>query len=177
VVLERSGGSDSTAKDLADALSQVDEILRSHAYDDLEAADVTALRARVRRSLVSIRTDVEALSRLDADDVFRTNPVYATQRYQLITNIEQTKLDFEFDIAPALHKLACAGLERARLDPAADLDSEVLSARSSADGWTLDQVLDSAEKFVDSSTKAVGVISKASALISALGLLAAVLPH
>jgi hypothetical protein len=177
VVLERSGASDSTAKDLADALTQLDEILRSHAYDDLEVADVTALRARVRRSLVSIRTDLGALAQLDADDVFKTNPVFATQKYQLITNIEQTKIDFEFEIAPALHKLACASLERARMDPTADLDTEVLSARSYGDGWTVDQVLDSAQKLVDTSTKAVGIISKAGALISALGLLAGVVPH
>jgi hypothetical protein len=168
MAVEHSGASGSTAQDLADALAQLDELLASQAYDDVQAADVAALRARVRRGLVSMRTDLEALSRLDADDVFRTNPVFATQRYQLITSLEQTKLDFEFDLAPALEKLASASIEQARRRPPVYTDGT---------GLNLEQILDSAERFVDASTRAVGVVSKAGALISALSLLAGLVPH
>ena len=166
MAVEYSGASREAAQEIADALTRLDDVLAAGTFDATAADDLAALRARVRRELVSVRTDLQALGQIDADDVFKTNPVFATQRYQIITSIEQTRIDFEFEVVPALQKFARQNVDRAKQH----------SSSERADGWTPRAVLESAERLVDDSTRAVSVVSKATALIRAFMLLAGLAP-
>ena len=176
MAVEYSSASREDAQQIADALTQLDALLARVGTDGPVAVDVAALRARVRQALVAIRTGIETLARIDADDVFKTNPVFATQRYQLITSIEQTKLDFEFEVVPQLQQLAHQRVAGARLHPPVTLSAEALPPATTDGGWTPDRLLSSAEHCVDQSMRALDLVSKTAGLIRAFVLLAGLAP-
>jgi hypothetical protein len=176
MAVEYSAASREEAQQIADALTQLDATLASGADDRPAATEVATLRAGVRGALVTIRSSIEALARIDADDIFKTNPVFATQRYQLITSIEQTKIDFEFEVLPQLQQLAHRRVAEARLHPSVTLNTEALPPAGLGGGWTPDRLLSSAEHCIDQSTRALDLVSKTAGLIRAFVLLAGLTP-
>lgn len=159
------------AERIAATLKQLDVILASDKMSALNVGDVTELRRSVRKMLIGFNTDLEGLANIERDDIFKTNPVFATQRHQLIKNIETAKIDFEFDIVPTLEKLTKQVVQHFKRNPPATVDESALPPAPPGTRWTVQKVLDAAEQFVDQAIKAVGVASKAYPLVKALGLL------
>ena len=158
------------AEQIAETLKQLDAILAGEGAAALEAGDLSGLRRDVRKMLVGVRTDLEALAAIDREDVFKTNPVFATQRHQLIQKIESAKIDFEFDILPAITRLTEAAAAKVAGAPAGPIDPKKLPPPEGGP-WTVEKVLKTAERFTDQAAKAVGVAAKGVKLVKALGLL------
>jgi hypothetical protein len=158
------------AEKIADSLKQLDNLLNSENLVKIYAGDLNELRRNIRRLLISLNADLESLKSIEKDDIFRTNPIYATQRYQLIRTIETTKVDFEFDIFPTLQKLTKEALEGAKQNPSS-LDIRSLDSTASVERWTSQKVIETAQQFIDKAGKVVGIATRAYTLVRALGLL------
>ena len=156
------------AQQLSGTLKDLDRLLEkvSASYPD----DISNLRRTVKKMLVGVNTDVELLANLEKEDIFKTNPVFATQRYQVIKNMEEIQIDFEFEILPALEKITRRTVEQTKQNPPAALDESTLPAPPKGETWTVKKVIETAEGFLDQANKSVGVLTKAYGLVKALGL-------
>ena len=159
----------SEAEEIAATLKQLDVLLASDKLGTIYAADATELRRSVRKMLATVNTDVEALANIERNDIFKHDPTLAQHRYQLIKDIETTKIDFEFDIVPALERLTKEVVEQAKQNPAS-VDESTLPPTPSGERWTVEKVLSKAEQFSDQATKAVRFVPKAYTFAKALGL-------
>ena len=114
--MEYTAASREEADQLVRALAQIDELLDPAATSAAQTAPqaLVDVRLKVRQALVRLRTDVAALEEVEKADVFGTNPVFATQRYQLIARIEETKVSFEFDLLAALRRATQNALAAAK---------------------------------------------------------------
>jgi hypothetical protein len=162
--------SQSDAEEMSKTLQQVDTLLASEKLEQFYKGDATELRKNVRKMLVNIRTDLEALGNLEKDDPFKTDPTLANQRYRLIKNIETAKIDFEFEIVPALEKLTKQIVEDSQQNPPEQVDEETLPPPPPGEKWTVQKVLDTASQFIDQAASAGAILTKAYTLAKALGL-------
>jgi hypothetical protein len=162
------------AEQIAATLKQLDMILASDKIATPPTGDITELRGRVRKLLVDINSDLEALANIDRQDVFKTNPVFATQRYQLIRNAETSKIAFEFEILPSLQTLTKRVVEEVKQKAPERADVAALPPHPPGEQWTVQRVVDTAQTFVTQATKAAEVAGKGYALVKALGLLSGV---
>lgn len=160
----------SDAEEIAKTLQQVDALLGSDKLDQLYKGDAAELRKNVRKMLVNIKTDLEALGNLEKDDPFKTDPTLANQRYKLIKNIETAKIDFEFEIVPALEKLTRQVVETSKQNPPQQVNEETLPPPPPGEKWTVQKVLDTASQFVEQAARAGAIFTKAYTLAKALGL-------
>ncbi|GAB4451401.1 MAG: hypothetical protein OHK0041_14180 [Anaerolineales bacterium] len=158
------------AEEIAKTLQQVDALLGSDKLNQLYQGDAAELRKNVRKMLVNIKTDLEALSNLEKDDPFKTDPTLANQRYKLIKNIETAKIDFEFEIVPALEKLTRQVVETSKQNPPEQVNEETLPPPPPGEKWTVQKVLDTASQFVEQAARAGAIFTKAYTLAKALGL-------
>ncbi len=155
--------SQAEAKDIAKTLRQVDLLLASNKLRDVYQSDATELRRKVKTMLADINTSLNDLSDLEAKHIFKTNPVFATQRHQLIERIETAKIDFEFDIVPALESLTRQVVENSKQNPS-------MLVKNPNESWTAQKILDQAGQFVDQAARAGTILIKAYGLAQALGL-------
>jgi hypothetical protein len=142
--MEYTAGSRQEADQLVVALAQIDELLDPAATRAAQSAPqaLVDMRLKVRQALVKLRTDVAALEEVEKADVFGTNPVFATQRYQLMSRIEETKVSFEFELVPALRRATQDALAAAREQkPESD-------------------ALGMAERLIDQSARAVTLVAR-----------------
>jgi hypothetical protein len=160
----------SDAEEIAKTLQQVDALLGSDKLDQLYKGDAAELRKNVRKMLVNIKTDLEALGNLEKDDPFKTDPTLANQRYKLIKNIETAKIDFEFEIVPALEKLTRQVVETSKQNPPQQVNEETLPPPPPGEKWTVQKVLDTASQFIEQAARAGAIFTKAYTLAKALGL-------
>lgn len=170
VASEYVESSQGDAEEIAKTLQQVDTLLASEKLHQLYQGDAAELRKNVRKMLVSIRTDLEALDNLEKEDPFKTDPTLANQRYKLIKNIESAKVDFEFEIVPALEKLTRQVVETSKQNPPAQVDEQALPPPPAGEKWTVQKVLDTASQFVEQAARAGAIFTKAYTLAKALGL-------
>jgi len=118
--------SQSDAQEISKTLQLVDTLLASEKLSQLYEGDATELRKNVRKILVNIRTDIENLGELEKSDTFKTDPTLANRRYQLMKNVETAKIDFEFDIFPALEKLTKQVVEKSQQNPPLQVEEDAL---------------------------------------------------
>ncbi len=161
--------SQSDAEEIAKTLQQVDVLLGNEKLNQLYEG-AAELRKNVRKMLVNIKTNLEALGNLEKEDPFKTDPTLANQRYKLIKQIETTKIDFEFDIVPALEKLTRQVVEKSKQNPPEQVDEKALPPPPPGERWTVQKVLDSASQFVEQAARAGAIFTKAYTLAKALGL-------
>jgi hypothetical protein len=156
---ERTG-----SQKIAESLKQLHNLLESEKLARIYHGDIAELRRNVRRLLIGFNADLESLKRVESDDVFKTNPIFATQRHQLIRNIEIAKVDFEFDVLPKIETLTKDALQEAKRNP------------SSLDATSLGNIsaIDRAERSVEMTAKIVVMATKASTLVKALELLSGI---
>jgi hypothetical protein len=159
------------AEQIATTLTQLDMLLASEKLTDLYASDAGELRTRVSDLLAKFRTNLENLAEVDRADVFQTDPTLANRRFVLIGNIEAAKISFETEAVPALDRLLSRAIEHAKASPPVTLDVSALPQTQPEERWTVEKVVDAAERLVDQGTKAAGVATKGYALVKALGLL------
>lgn len=159
------------AEEITKTLQQVDTLLASEKLHQLYQGDAAELRKNVRKMLVNVKTDLEALGNLEKDDPFKTDPTLANQRYKLIKNIETAKIDFEFEIIPALEKLTKQIVETSKQNPPAQVDEKALPPPPAGEKWTVQKVLDTASQFVEQAARAGAIFTKAYTLAKALGLI------
>lgn len=158
------------AEEIAKTLQQVDALLGSDKLNQLYQGDAAELRKNARKMLVNIRTDLETLDNLEKADPFKTDPSLANQRYKLIEKIETTKIDFEFEIVPALEKLTRQVVENSKQNPPEQVNEETLPPPPPGEKWTVQKVLDTASQFVEQAARAGAIFTKAYTLAKALGL-------
>jgi hypothetical protein len=158
------------AEEMSKTLQHVDNLLASDKLDQLYEGDAAELRRKVKTMLMSVNTRLHELSDLEEKDVFKTNPVFATQRHQLIEGIESAKIDFEFDIVPALEKLTKKVVQNSKENPPEQVDEKALPPPPPGERWTVQKVLDTAAQFVEQAARAGTIVTKAYTLAKALGL-------
>jgi len=158
------------AREIAKTLQQIDLLLASNKLGEVHPSDVSKLRGSVKKLYVSISTDLKTLSSLEEDVLFKTDPSFATQRHQLIKSIETAKIDFEFDIVPALEKLTKQVIEESKQNPPTQVDEKELPPSPHGERWTVQKVLDTASQFVEQAARTGTIITKAYTLAKALGL-------
>lgn len=159
------------AEQIARTLEQLDNLLDSGRLDTVYATDVSGLRAKVSELLKSFNTNLQNLAEVDRADVFKTDPTLAGRRYFLIGEIEGAKIMFDSDVLPALTRLTRRIVEQAKAAPPTELDVSALPPPSSGERWTVQRVVDAAERLMEQGTKAVEAATKGYALVKALGLL------
>jgi hypothetical protein len=156
-------------------LKQLDSLLtNNNNLTRIYADDLNELRKNVRKLLIDFNTNIQQLKNIEQEDAFKTNPIYATQRFQIIRNIETAKVDLEFDLAPVVEKITKQLIQLAKQNPSNSLDVNSLPPLETGDKWTVEKVINISEQFVDKATKAVGIVSKFYPLVKALGLIAGV---
>lgn len=67
--------------------------------------DTGELRDKIKSDLVSLKTDIRDLKRIDETDFYGTDPTLASQRRNVIKNIEKIKIDIEVDVYPKVEKI------------------------------------------------------------------------
>jgi hypothetical protein len=159
------------AEQIARTLKQLDTLLDSGRLDTVYATDAGDLRAKVSELLKSFKTNLQNLSEVDRADVFRTDPTLAGRRYLLIGELESAKIVFDSDVLPALTRLTSRIVEQAKAAPPAELDVSALPPPPSGERWTVQRVVDAAERLMEQGAKAVEAATKGYALVKALGLL------
>jgi hypothetical protein len=162
--------SEHEAEEIAKTLRQVDTLLASEKLSDVYESDVQKLRGNVRKMLLNISTHIQTLSALEDDVIFKTDPSFANQRHRLINLIETAKIDFEFDIVPALEKLTKQVIANSKQEPPTQVDESKLPPPPAGESWTVQKVLDTAGQFVDQAAHAGTILTKAYTLAKALGL-------
>lgn len=169
---------------IADTLKQLDNILANENLKQTYNVDITNLRGDVRKLLSSFNANIVSLDNIEREDVFKTNPMFATQRYQLIKFIEDAKIEFQFKIVPAVDALTRQILSQAKQNPPNFLGN----SESSISGTTSTNVplaepsketgkrniLDKVQEFLNQSGKLVEIASKGYLLVKGLGLLVGV---
>ncbi len=158
-------------RQIAGTLQELDNILGTDKLRSLSTESVAELRRSVRNMLISIRTDLTALEAIKRDDIYGTNPVFAGQKHVLIQRIETTKVDFEFDVVPAVEKLTKQMIEQVKQTPAALVDTSTAPSLPQDENWTVEKVVDRAEEYVDQASRAMSAARKLYTLVKALGLL------
>lgn len=159
------------AEEIAKTLRQVYELLGNDKLNAVYKGDATELRSKMRDLLGNINTNINELAKLDSADVFDDDPTLARRKHILIEGIETAKIDFEFEIVPALEKLTKQVIENSKQDPPAKVDDSTLPPSPSGEKWTIQKVLDTAGNFVDQAARAGSIITKAYTLAKALGLI------
>lgn len=159
------------AEQIAKTLKQLDTLLETDRLDTVYATDASELRAKVSELLRSFNTSLQNLAEVDRADVFKTDPTLAGRRYVLIGDLEAAKIVFDSEVLPALARLTSRIVEQAKADPPATLDVSALPPAPSGERWTVQRVVDAAERLIEQGTKAVGAATKGYALVKALGLL------
>ncbi|MDR7484382.1 MAG: hypothetical protein QN187_03550 [Armatimonadota bacterium] len=159
------------AEQIRRTLAQLDKLLESDTLHTVYATDASDLRTRVVDVLKRFQTNLTHLGEVDRADIFKTNPIHAETRYRLIENIVAAQIEFETEVVPALNRLTSQVVAHARAHPPASLDVSRLPPPPSGEPWTVQRVVDAAERLVEQGTKAVQVATKAYALVKALGLL------
>jgi hypothetical protein len=144
------------AQQMAQALAELDALLANPDHTGLAPEAIQDLRLRVRQALGRMRTDLAALDRVDQDDPFKTNPVFATQRYQLMERLEDTRITFEFDLLPGLRELTRQTIGQASAAQAGEPGPGFVQA---------------ADKLLEQSNRAVTLVSKVLPIVQALTLL------
>ena len=67
--------------------------------------DTVELRSKIKSDLVSLKTDIRDLKRIDETDFYGTDPSLANQRRNVVKNIEKIKIDMEVDIYPKVENM------------------------------------------------------------------------
>jgi hypothetical protein len=161
-MLDYAESSRAEAQQLAEAIAQLDNVLARS-----PGADAASLRQRAAATLVELRAGLEDLDNLEAADIFGVDPSLATRRHVLLRIVEKSKVTFELDILPVLREMARSDLEQSRQHPPALAPHE---------GWSVDGVLDSAERLIAESDRVTGLVTKVLSIVHALGLLATLVP-
>jgi len=84
------------AKKIATTLKQLDALLASEKLGALLAEDVTELRRNVRKMLVGVNSDREAPANIESEDIFKTNPVFATHDFSESRTLRRLGLTSSF---------------------------------------------------------------------------------
>ena len=159
------------AEQIMATLIQLDKLLASNRLSTVYASEATDLRATVSDLLVRFRTNLENLAEVDRADVFKTDPTLANRRFVLIGNIEAAKTVYETQVLPDLDRMTARVIEQAKAGAPASLDVSGLPPAPSGERWTVQKVVDTAERLLNQGTKAVQVAAKGYAMVKALGLL------
>jgi len=114
------------ATQLADTLKQIDSLLQSNNIPETYQKEVLDLRKDVRKLLVDINTSLEMLSNIEKEDILKTDPTFATQKFKIIRTIEDTKVNFEFDVLPKMKKITEELIVETKENPPESLDYEAL---------------------------------------------------
>ncbi len=159
------------AQEIAHALQQIDTLLGSEKLGQVYQGDILEIRRKVRTLLGNIRTDLAALAEVEASDLFKSDPTQANRRYLLIKNIESAKIEFEFDVLPALEKITRQAVENSKINPPQQIDESALPPLPTGEKWSVQKVLDVAEQLVEQAGRAGAIVAKAYPLVKALGLI------
>jgi hypothetical protein len=174
-MLDYAESSRAEAQQLAEAIAELDSVLARS-----PGAAAVHLRQRATAALVELRASLEDLNNVEKADIFGVDPSLATRRHVLLRLVEQSKVTFEQDILPALRELARSSLQQSRQNPPGGVNTSELPDSASEglpqEGWSVDSVLDSAEKFIGESDRVVGLVPKLVSIVHALGLLASFVP-
>jgi hypothetical protein len=174
-MLDYAESSRAEAQQLAEAIAELDGVLARS-----PGAEAEGMRKRATAALVELRASLEDLNNVEKADIFGVDPSLATRRHVLLRLVEQSKVTFEQDILPALRDLARSSLQQSRQNPPDHVDTSELpdSAGEEAppEGWSVDRVLDSAERFIGDGDRVVGLVPKVLSIVHALGMLASLVP-
>ena len=161
--------SERDAKEMAKTLKQIRGLLESDKLRSVYEGDATELLDKVKKVLENFNSARESLASLEEDTIIKTDPSFNNQRNQFIRRIEKAKIDFEYDIVPALEKVTRQVVENSKQNPSAQVDTSKLPPPSPAENWTTQKVLDKASQLVDQAAKAGAILTKAYTLAKALG--------
>jgi hypothetical protein len=138
--------------------------------NETEAIDINNLRRSVKQMLTSVEVDTENFRQVSEADFFDVDPSLALRKRKLIESIKTAEIEFQFEILPKIQKLAHQTVENARQNPPAQIDESKLPPPPPGESWTADKVIGTAEKLIDTATKAGGLFTKAYVFAKAIGL-------
>jgi len=160
------------------ALRHIDSALPADPVGTVDPS-LQNLRDHLRKSLISITTNLRFLEDLNQADLFGQDPTLAVRRYKVIEALETTRVDLQFTLLPRLEtwtrgviqeRQARGSEQQPELAYRAAVGTDSATAPANAGGFFA-SALKTAEGFLGAASNTVGLVEKTMLLAKAVGVL------